>query len=1073
MGQHRSQQHSIIKFWNMLVLALLVSACAPTTFTPEPPGIPKTADIEYTTTPPRPSTALPQPSARFEHLSVEDGLAHSEVAVILQDHMGFMWFGTQNGLNKYNGHRLITYRYDSDDEGSLRDNFIESLYEDSSGTLWVGTQEGWLERFDRRSGSFMHYEVSSHIYSITEDFDGDLWLGSKDPGLMRFDRDTSEIEVIWAVEDVTSVVLDEEGRIWAASPENGLGRYDPSTGKLMVIPLEHPTHELAIDAIGQLWLGTWGGGLGRWDEVGQHVRYLPHDDEDDDSPANDYVSVLFVGRDGMLWIGTYQNGLDRYNPLNGTFTHYTHDPADPYSLSLNLVLSIYQDHSGIIWVGNGVGGGVNMLTGGADRFGHYRPLLEDPNSLSSALVTSITGDGDTIWFGTFSGLDRWDQTDGTWRNYSHDPADPDSLINDTVRSVYVDQSGSLWVGTEGGFERYDPSIDGFVHYGGPVVMWMHRGPLDRFWLATKDGFFEFDLDRDEFLLIDEGYAWKIMVLEDGLGRVWVGSSGDGAGVYEPDSGIWTHFRHDPEDTASLSDDFVESIQQDQSGRLWFGTGDGLNLFNEEQGDFTRYHVDDGLADDRIAGMLEDDQGYLWLSTNGGLSRYDPQSEIFDNFTVRDGLQSNIFWRNAYYKGFDGELFFGGDNGFNAFYPENIVANSQVPPVVITVVSLFNQPLLTDLLVGEKLTLGYDENFLSFDFAALDYTDPDQNQYSYQMVGLDPDWIQAGNRRHADYPDLRPGDYTFRVIGSNNDGVWNDVGASVQITIKPPFWQTPWFIGLIVIAMVGVGYGAFRLRVRNLEARERELEQEVEARTEELSEMNLELQQAMIERQRAEQALADAAAKAAVREERDRLARDLHDSVTQSIYSSTLFAEAGQRLVEGGDVVQARTTFQRLGQITQKALKEMRLLVYELRPLALEKVGLVAALHGRLDAVERRAGIDARLVVDEEFEADSECEAALYYLAHEALNNALKHAAPTRVEVRLEALEASGCRIIISDDGAGFDSSAAEDSGGLGLVSMRERVSALGGTFRLDSSPGEGTTITATLPFHGDREGEDQ
>jgi signal transduction histidine kinase/ligand-binding sensor domain-containing protein len=983
-----------------------------------------------------------------------------------------MWFGTQNGLNTYDGHGFETYRFNPDDEGSLRDNFIESLYEDSKGLLWVGTQEGWLERFDRHSGSFTHYEVSSHVFAIAEDSEGDLWLGSKDPGLLKFDPETGETQVVWDVKDVMSVVIDDEGIVWATSPENGLGRYDPETKKLSIFEQEYPSHHLVIDTEQQLWLATWGGGLGRWDEELGQVDYWPHDPENPNSPSNDYLSTLHIGMSNTLWIGTYQNGISRLNTETFSYIHYTHDPTDSTSLSRDMVLSICQDKSGIVWIGGGTGGGVSRILISADRFGHYRPVLDDPNSLSSALVTSIAGDeSDVIWIGTFSGLDRWDQSNGIWRNYNHDPEDLDSLIDNSVRSLYVDRNGTLWIGTEGGLERYDPSRDIFIHYGGPVVMWMDEGPLGRFWMATKSGFYEFDRVHEEFILIDEGYAWKIMVLEDNQGRIWVGSSGDGVGLYDPIDGSWEHYLPDPEDPFSLSDNFVESIQQDQSGTIWIGTGNGLNRYMEDSQTFRSYHVKDGLADNRIAGILEDNDGKLWLATNGGLSRFDVASETFENYTVRDGLQSNIFWRNSYFRSDDGRLYFGGDNGFNVFYPENIVPNPQIPPVSITKVSLFNKTLHIDQITDGSLSLNYDENFLSFDFIALDYTDPKQNQYAYQMLGLDSDWIEAGNRRHADYPDLRPGDYVFRVIGSNNDGVWNEVGASVAITIKPPIWQTPWFIGLVIAALVGMGYAGSRLRVRNLEARGRELEQEVEARTAELSETNLELQQAMVERKRAEKALAAAAAKVAIREERGRLARDLHDSVTQSIYSSTLLAEAGRRLVDGGDVGQARTTFQRLGQITQQALKEMRLLVYELRPLALEQVGLVSALQGRLDAVERRAGVDARLVVDEGLEVDPVCESALYFLAHEALNNALKHAAPRRVEVSLDVLENYGFRLTITDDGVGFDPIEAEESGGLGLVSMRERIERFGGSFELESELGEGTTITITLP--GKTEGDEE
>ncbi|MHA2429376.1 MAG: ligand-binding sensor domain-containing protein, partial [Candidatus Hermodarchaeia archaeon] len=345
-----------------------------------------------------------------------------------------------------------------------------------------------------------------------------------------------------------------------------------------------------------------------------------------------------------------------------------------------------------------------------------------------------------------------------------------------------------WIGTEGGLDRYVERNDGFVHYEAPVVMWMNEGSSGRFWLATKSGFYEFDRQNDRVRQIASGYAWKIMVLEDSKDRVWVGTSGDGLEQYNPNTGEWRYFKNDPDDPSSLSNNSVETIHEDASGLLWVGTGDGLNRFDEASGSFIRYFVHHGLADDRIAGMMEDESGNLWLATNGGISRFDPTTDEFDNYNSRDGLQSNIFWRNAYHQAEDGEMFFGGDNGFNAFYPENIMDNPTIPPVVITGVSVSNHTIRTDLPEGEELELGYEENYLSFDFAALDFADPEQNQYAYQMEGLDVEWIEAGTRRHADYPNLQPGEYVFRVKGSNNDGIWNEIGTHIRITIRPPFWH---------------------------------------------------------------------------------------------------------------------------------------------------------------------------------------------------------------------------------------------------------------------------------------------
>ncbi|MGD8815295.1 MAG: two-component regulator propeller domain-containing protein, partial [Anaerolineales bacterium] len=943
---------------------------------------------------------------------------------------------------------------------SLRDNFIESIYLDSAGVLWIGTQDGWLERYERSIDGFTHFRVSSHVYAILGLDDGSLWLGSKAPGLIRFDPASGTVETIWEAEDVTSICQDAEGRIWAASTEDGLWRNDPNTGTTDILYPEFTVHKLTCAGDGRIWMATWGGGLGIFDPSTGSISFLHSDTADSDSPSSDYTSSLHLDVDGYLWVGTYQNGMSRYDLEQRIFTHYAHDPSDPYSLAHGYATAILRDRSGILWIGGGVGGGLSKLGVGAERFGHYRPLPNDPNSLSASLVTSIAGVDDILWVGTFSGLDRWDRTSGEWRNYQEDPAEPTSLTNSTVRSVYVDRGGTLWVGTEGGLDRFDPASDGFVHYGGPVVMWMHEGPSGRFWLATKDGFYE-KVD-DQLVRIAEGWAWKIMVLEDSQGIVWVGTSGDGLERFDPLSGTWQYFKHDPEVPTSLSHDFVEAIIEEPAGMIWAATGDGLNRYNAATRSFNHYTIADGLADDRIGGLLADDTGMLWLATNGGLSRLDPRSGQIDNYTTRDGIQSMIFWRNSYFKGSDGELFFGGDNGFNAFFPENITRNNVIPPLVISAVSVDNEIIRTDLTDGESISFSHTENYLSFDYAVLDYADPSQNQTAYQMVGLDLDWVQAGNRHHADYPNLSPGTYTFRVIGSNNDGVWNEVGASVEIRIRPPFWQTGWFIGLAIAMTLAAAYGGYRWRVNTLEARGHELEALVGERTTELTEANLRLEEEMLERQRVEQALAEQAAEAAVIEERNRLARDLHDSVTQSIYSSTLLAEAGRRSAD--DTEKVRGTFRRLGEITRHALKEMRLLVYELRPLELEQAGLIGALQARLDAVERRAGVDARLIVQEDFTTAGEGEEALYFIAQEALNNALKHTEPTLVEIRFDVGDDGAHILTVRDDGQGFDPTV--DKGGLGLNNMQERAAALGGSVEIQSTVGEGTQIRVTIPRGG-------
>jgi signal transduction histidine kinase len=449
---------------------------------------------------------------------------------------------------------------------------------------------------------------------------------------------------------------------------------------------------------------------------------------------------------------------------------------------------------------------------------------------------------------------------------------------------------------------------------------------------------------------------------------------------------------------------------------------------------------------------------LWLSTNSGLSRFDPDKETFENFTVRDGLQSNIFWRNSYFRSPDGELFFGGDNGINAFNPENIVANPQLPPVVITTVSLFNQALRTDLVSGKTLTFNYEENFLSFDFVALDFTDPEQNQYAYQMVGLDTDWVQAGNRRHADYPDLRPGDYTFRVIGSNNDGVWNVVGASVAITINPPFWETPWFIGLVVSALIGAGYTAYQYRVRSLRARSLQLENEVVERTIELQSANTQLEREIAERERAELALAKKAAESAVIEERNRLARDLHDAVTQTLFSASLIAEVLPRLWQRNPK-EGERRLDELRELSRGALAEMRTLLLELRPAGIAEARMADLLLQLAESTTGRARLPVQLQIEGEGKLPPQVKVTIYRIAQEALNNVSKHADADQVLVNLKLGE-DFVELRVEDDGQGFEvDDVTADHLGLGI--MRERAQSIGADLKVQSEPGEGTRVMLT------------
>jgi len=1035
----------------LLLAGLLSAACnsSPSPVTPEPSPTPCQSDVA-----PAPQQIdFPPPNLRFERIGIEDGLSHSAVWHILQDSEGYMWFGTQDGLNRYDGYGFTVYRHDPEDAQSLRDDYISSMYEDRSGVLWIGTQQGWLEEYDREQDRFTPYDIGSWITAVHEDRAGALWIGARE-GLYRFDREAGRATLVTSERGWVEVVYENRaGQLWFGTEDGWFSTLDRSSGEIADYPISAPPTSILEDQMGTLWVGTYGGALARFDPQTKQFSYYRHDPGDASSLGDTRNRVFAISEDrsGALWVGT-SKGLDRYDRETGGFSHYQHDSSDPHSLSNGAVLSVFQDRSGVLWTGIEFGG-INKLAAGAGRFRHYRHLTDDPNSLSGNIVTSVLEDqAGTLWIGTVAGLDRLDRKTGQWKHYRHDPDDSGSLAHDLVRSIFVDRLGTLWVGTRGGLDRYDYEADRFIHYDeSPAVMWMHEGPSGTLWLATKSGLFRLDRDTDRLTFLKAAACWMIMVLEDRTRVVWVGTSGDGLYRYDPAGGEWRHYSHDPDDARSLANDSVEAIHEDESGALWLATQGGLDRFDRETEAFSHYRVQDGLVNENVVGMLQDRQGILWLTTSGGLSRFDPRTATFKNYYASDGLQSNFFWRNAYCQSGDGEMFFGGQNGLSAFYPEQITDNPYPPPVVITAFSLFNQVVRTDPQADERIELDHRDNFLSFDFAALDYHNPEKNQYAYRMDGVDEDWVYAGTRRHTDYPNLRPGDYTFRVKGSNNDGIWNEVGASVGVTIKPPFWGTWWFRGFLLLAFVSLAFGGYRLRVRSVEARSRELEVQVKERT-------AELEQEVEHRVQVEEALRQSEMEKAVTAERSRLARELHDAVTQTLFSASLIAEVLPRLWVK-DPERGRRQLEEVRLLTRGALAEMRSLLLELRPGALARAKMDDLLHQLGRAMTGRTGVPVAVDADVQCPLPAKVQVAFYRIAQEALNNVAKHAEPSRVEVRFRS-EEGRATLAISDDGRGFDAGSIPP-GHFGVGIMQERAAAVGAELEIESESDSGTEVRVT------------
>lgn len=822
---------------------------------------------------------------RFDRISLEEGLSQATVWTITQDRQGFLWFGTADGLNKYDGYRFTVYTHDPQNPTSLSDNRIYTIYEDRSGTLWIGTSVGGLNRFDRKKEEFVHYHhdpsdphslSNDRVMSVYEDRQGILWVGTSGGGLDQLDRQTQRFRHYRHDPDdphslsnnyVFPIREDRNGNLWVGTAD-GLNLYDRENDRFFQYKHDSTdanslSHDL-INAIhedrsGNLWIGTDDGlnrlvlegpsdGNGQDDQAVRFVRYK-RDPSNPKSLSSSVIWAIYEDRASSLWVGTSAGGLNRFEPGGNTFLTYKNDPYDPNSLSNNSVRSIYEDDSGALWVGTN-SGGLNRLSRLREKFLHYRydPLNE--NSLSSDRVYAIFEDhlGD-FWIGTVdSGLNRLDRETEMFTDYKSDPADPGSLSENSVLSIYEDRAGTLWVGTfAGGVNRFDRRTGKFFRYkNDPAdphslsddrVRAIIEDRSGKLWLGTYGGLNMLDRHRSRFTRYrhdpDDPNSLSNdrvrCLFEDSAGRLWVGTYG-GLNRFEPESESFVHYRHDPGVPNSLSNNSVLSIYEDASGAIWVGTfGGGLNRLDVAAGKFTYFSEKDGLPNNVVCGILGDSQGNLWLSTNKGLSKFNPKARTFRNYDVNDGLQSNEFNTGAYFKSRNGELAFGGINGFNLFRPELIKDDPYVPAVVITAVKKFGEAFHTDISDSISIEISYRDKYLEFEFVALDYRNPQKNRYAYIMEGFDDDWTLAGPDRDARYTNLDPGEYVFRVKGSSSDGVWNEEGISVRVVVRPPFWREAWFISLCGVSLLGIGFVLYRVRVNSKLAKARILNELAAAR----------------------------------------------------------------------------------------------------------------------------------------------------------------------------------------------------------------------------------------------------
>ena len=808
---------------------------------------------------------------RFEQVSVEQGLSNYAVTKIVQDQQGFLWFGTEDGLNKYDGYEFTVYKPDAADSNSLPGRFVQALYADRAGNVWVAAGGDGLRWYNPDTDKFDRFKHDPHnpeslagknVYAIFEDHQGELWIGTN-MGLYRYNRQHDVLTIYRhdphdsttiGNDGILALCEDRTGDLWIGTYA-GVNRYEREKNAFLRYRYnpKNPaglTSDLIAcireDRRGVIWIGT-NNGLNRYDRQTDKITRCPYDPKDPQTLAPDMIFDIYEDSKGTLWVGTYHIGLWRYEAATDRFFNYMHNPEDSHSLSEDRIHCLYEDRSGVMWIGT-YRHGLNRYDRRQEAFTRYQNDME---------AYAIRQDRhDELWIGTTdAGLLRYDRQGKLVAHYRYDPKNPTGLSTFGVLAIYEDSRGELWIGTGRWLNRYDPARQLFFHYPHePIdpmspehyeVKTIFEDPASRggeLWIGTKgSGLCRFDREKRTFTYyrydpknpqsIGGNNVWSIT--EDKNGDLWIGTFDGGVNRFDRKTQTFTRYQNNPKNPLSLNNSAIYSVYADENGYIWAGTyGGGLNRLDPNTGQAVHYTDKDGLSDNYVKGILSDANGNLWLSTDRGLSKFNPRNGVFKNYTVKDGLISNQFLSGAYFKASAGRLFFGGENGVIAFYPDSLKDNLHIPPLVITRFNVFDKPLLLPAApsVLKEIKLSYQQNFFSFEFVALDYTAPLKNQYAYRLEGFDPDWVHCGTRRYASYTNVDPGEYVFRVKGSNSDGVWNEQGATIIVTITPPFWKTWWFRTLAIFSGLAAAFTWHRIRIRSVEEKRKGLEQQVKERT---------------------------------------------------------------------------------------------------------------------------------------------------------------------------------------------------------------------------------------------------
>lgn len=990
----------------------------------------------------------------LRYLSIREGLSQSTVNAIAEDCYGFLWFGTQDGLNRFDGRSVLVFsRYGNGyrrDTVSLVDDHILRVRRTSDSLLWIGTYAGGLYRFSPSRGAMERLSFSPPdsllngrrpITSFCEDADGSLWIGTWGAGVLhvrtrpftRIDHITipPDNDQSLPTTDVADVLCDRTGTLWVGT-WRGLYKRAPTDSVLHRVPLPGErgdgrgasvwrVHE---DPEGTLWVGTMGSGLIEIDRKGRS-RAHTHDPSNPASIGSNNISSIATDSSGVLWIGTNDAGLNRLDHREGSFRRVgllTDNVGEPSSRG---VLDLLVDGSGILWIGTS--DGVVSHDPKRSRFEVFRRQPGSASGLSHDVVRAIQVDREGgLWVGTLGGVDYAPPGSTSFRHFRAGEGNRRWLAGDEVLSLCCTAGGDVWAGTQSsGLSRFTPTTGRYAHYRhndedstslpSDAVLCLLEDRKGRLWVGTLGGgVARFDGRTGRFHRyrrrtgvpgqVSGNYIYALH--EDREGSLWVGTWGRGLCRLDETTGRFETFLHAPDDPTSLPHNTVMCITQASDGALWVGTdGGGCARRDPVTGAFRSYSQPEGLPNDVVYGIVEDRRGRLWLSTNRGVASLDQSTGTVRTYGPSDGLQGDEFNHGAYCSAPDGSVLFGGMKGLNRLYPDSLRTNPRIPRVVLTSIKILDREVLAPAVdcAPPPLILDPDQNMVSFEFAALDFTAPERNHYSYRLEGIDAEWRKTAEGRSPVYMLIPAGEYTFRVRGSNNDGLWNETGAMVSIRVSPHFWMTRWFRIAVMLALLGVVLTVYRLHISRLVALEKM---------------------------------------------RVRIASDLHDDIGSTL---TKIAVQSEVIQATSDPARIPVLARQIGSASREAIGSMSDIVWSIDARHDRLGNLVDRMRDFVSETLGPRNVEVEFVrqgLDASRRIPADVRQTFYLVFKEAVNNIARHSDARRIVIALTLLDRT-LRLDVRDDGNVSD--APHHLEGQGLRNMKMRADRIGATLTIEGS----------------------